>query len=319
MRRKQVLEKGRCILYALLGLVAVFGLTSCQEQLPQPDQITVNGYVTDRTQGKVDFNLSAFKQGQVITTGQVTAVSTQVSTPGYSGQATICGQIVFNNQVTAIVTLDATGSMSWNDPSKLRNTAAKAFIDRLGTQDKAAVASFDTFTSPTPGYRAIRVWQDLTNDKALLKSAVDKATFDGGATNLWDAVADSADVVATNVNPVALVFTDGEDNSSSMNYLDAANYAKGKGVKVFMAGLGNTLAYNQMQEVARITGGTFADTSDPNQLQDLFDRIFNAMRASFCVSVVFSPVPNPGTTIDGVLYVTLNGKTLTVPYQVTFR
>lgn len=305
--------------FGLLALLTLLGLVSCQEPLSQPDEITINGYITDTSQGKVEFNLSALSQGQVITSGQVTAVSTQVSTPGYSGQATICGQIIARQQITAAITLDATGSMSWNDPNRLRNGAAKTFIDRLGSQDRAAVASFDTGTTPTQGYRAIRIWQDLTNDQTLLKQAVDQATFDGAATNLWDAVADSADLVANGVNPVALVFTDGEDNSSSMGYLGAANHARDKGVRVYMAGLGNTLAYGEMQELARITGGTFADTSDPNQLGDLFDKIFNAMRASFCVSVVFSPVPTQGTTIEGTLQVTVNGKTLLVPYKVTFR
>lgn len=304
----------------LIGvLLSLLSLTSCQEQAPQPDQVVINGYTTDSTQGKVEFNVSALKQGQLISSGQVSRADVQISTSGYSGQATVCGQFVVNQQVTAAITLDATGSMAWNDPNKLRNSAAKSFIDRLGSQDKAAVASFDTRTSPTQGYRAIRVWQDVTNDKNLLKSAVDSATFAGAATNLWDAVADSADLVANTVNPVALVFTDGEDNSSWMNYLDAANYAKSKGVKVYMAGLGQTLAYAQMQEVARITGGTFADAADPTELEDLFNKIFNAMRASFCVSVVFSPVPTPGTTIEGTLYVTVNGKTLPVPFQVTFR
>lgn len=180
MHMKKGCAVARIGVFGLAGLLVALSLTSCQEQLPQPDEITVNGYVTDASQGRADFNLSALRQGQVITSGQVTMVSTQVSTPGYSGQATICGQIIVNQQITATITLDATGSMSWNDPNRLRNGAAKAFIYRLGSQDRAAVASFDTYTSPTQGYRAIRIWQDLTNDKTLLNQGVDQATFDGG-------------------------------------------------------------------------------------------------------------------------------------------
>ena len=85
-----------------------------------------------------------------------------------------------------------------------------------------------------------------------------------------------------------------------------------------MVGLGNTLAYAQMQEVARITGGTFADAADPAQLTSLFDRIFNAMRGSFCVQVVFSPTPPSGRTISGVLQPVVNGVRFDVPFDVRF-
>ena len=125
----------------------------------------------------------------------MSSVGVSVTTPGYTGSASVCGQIVVQQQVTAAITLDATGSMSWTDPNRLRNQAAKAFIDRLSSQDRASVASFETGRAPTTGFRAITLWQGLTSDKQLLKAAVDRATYEGSATNLWDAVADSADIV----------------------------------------------------------------------------------------------------------------------------
>lgn len=314
-----LLKRGWRSAVSILVVALLLSLGACSTaSYPQPDSITVNGYVTDTTQGKVDFNVSALANGQVITTGQITAARTTVSTSGYSGNASICGQFVVNNRITAAVTLDSTGSMSWNDPNNLRNGAAKTFIDRMSNQDKAAVASFDTRTTPSQGFRAIMVWEPLTSDQNRLKQAIDSATFARGNTNLWDAVADSADLVTNNVGPVALVLTDGEDNSSRLTYLDAANYAKNKGVKVYMLGLGQTNDA-EMQEVARVTGGTFARADDPAQLDQLFNNIFNAMRGAFCVSVVFTPNPTPGTRITGTLYVTVNGKEVSTDYDVTFR
>ncbi len=282
------------------------------------DQVTLNGYVTDPGTGEARFNLSLLHQGQVATSGSVTAAGVTVHTAGFDGTARICGQIVSQDRVTAAIALDATGSTVLTDPQNARNSAAKGFVDRLTGSDLAAVGSFNSKTAPSPGLRALKVWQDLTPDKGLLKQAIDKATFSQGLTNLWDAVADSADLVAGQANPVALVFTDGIDNKSGLSHLDAANHAKDNGVKVYMLGLGFSLDTQRMQQVAAMTGGTFAATTDASELERLFDRLFNAIRGSFCVAVAFDPAPKPGTEVTGTLHVTVSGKTFAVPFQVGF-
>lgn len=295
---------------------------------PPPSKVVLNGYTTDPTTGNAQFNLSAFdSQNNLLTTGTVSSpsVSNLRSNNGTpTATASVCGQIVYQDRVTAAIVLDSTGSMSLNDPNRDRNAAAKQFVSRMTVNDKAAVASFDTNTSPTSPYLAIRVWQDFTNDKSLLNAAIDRATFAGGNTNLWDAVYDSADLVNNKgVNPIALILTDGINNAGRRSSNDAIANAKSKGVRVYMVGLGdpNSLSFTEMQRVARETGGTFAAVRNAQDLSQLFDGIFNATRASFCIQVTFrinGNPPAPGTNIQGTLSFLVNNAPFSTDFDVTF-
>jgi len=310
-------------------------LGGCGSSLgPTPVKVSLNGYTIDRSKGLVKFNLSAFdNQGHLIEHGTVSDPSvtdlraTLSGQPldAVEGQAVVCGQITVHRNVTCAITLDATGSMSDNDPDHQRAKAAKAFIDRMTAGDLAGVASFDTDTQPTDSYLAIHVWKDFTGDTSALKSAVDQATFEGGATNLWDAVYDDVDWLLTqgSSNRIALVLTDGEDNSSNKTYQEAAEHAVQNDVRIYMVGLGDpsTLDFTAMQEVANQTGGLFAAAQDASQLTDLFNGIFNASKASFCVAVTFTvngQPPQAGTRITGKLAFVLNGKPSQVDFDVVF-
>jgi len=323
----------RAIFASLIILLAIAG---CGSSGPAPTEVTLNGYTIDYDTGTVSFNLSALdSNGELITSGSVESPVARVdraedasgnALDNVSSTATVCGDIYSHDSIIAVITLDATGSMAGNDPYDQRSDAAKAFIDRLGAGDLAAVASFDTDTTPTSGYSAIHIWQDFTNDKTLLYNAVDSATFAGGWTNLWDAVVDDADLLSqqtTSAEKVALVLTDGEDTDSYHTSSEAAEYAKDKGVKVYMIGLGdpNSLDFSEMQQVAAETGGLFAAASDADQLSDMFDGMFNATKASFCISVQFQvdgAPPPPGTTISGTLSFWVNNRNFDVDYTVTF-
>ncbi len=90
-----------------------------------------------------------------------------------------------------------------------------------------------------------------------------------------------------------------------------------------MIGLGDPaeLDFSEMQNVASKTGGLFASVNDPDQLEQLFDGMFNATKASFCISVKFTvngAPPAPGTEIKGTLYFKVNGRDLEAPFDVVF-
>ena len=94
-----------------------------------------------------------------VKTGPNTATVT-LSVNGSSGTATSSADVVF--------AIDSSGSMSTSDPTKLRATGAKNFIDQMdSSKDKVGVVNWDN---------TIRQNQPLTNDFTQAKSVVDQTT-----------------------------------------------------------------------------------------------------------------------------------------------
>ena len=76
-----------------------------------------------------------------------------------------------------------------------------------------------------------------------------------------------------------------------------------------------------MQNVAAATGGLFAAASDASGLQALFDGMFNATKASFCIKVIFlvsGKPPTAGTRITGTLPFQVSGKPFSTDFDVVF-
>lgn len=323
----------RAVVPFVLAAAVAVALSACSSAPKTAASATFNGVTAiDTATGTASMSVSALDgDGNVLGTGTLTAPSASVSevldgsgttvTASYAGTATVCANITGGSgDVTGILTLDATGSMSGSDPNKLRAGAAKAFVDRMRSGDRVAVASFDTSTSATPPYQAIKVYQDLTNDKAPLKTAIDDATFDGGATNLWDAGIDSAAYLkaASGSNKVAVLLTDGMDNNYTGTPADVVAAAKAANVKVYTVGLGTSLDMQELIDVAGQTGGAFAQVQDAADLTGLFDGMFNASQAAGCVRVQFDPAPPSGYTFKGALSFKVDGHPVQATYRVVF-
>ncbi len=318
-----------------IGVLAVglaLAISACSGPLGTSIHATFNGVsAVDGTSGTADMSVSVLDaQGHVLATGVLTgagATVTEATSSGtpvgtaYGATALVCGDITASTgDITGILTLDATGSMASSDPSQLRADAAKGFVARMASTDRVAVASFDTGTTPTAGYSAIEIHQTLTSDKALLGTAIDAATFNGSNTNLWDAGVDSANYLAgvTGTNKIAVLLTDGYDNSSSSTPAGVVGAANSAGVKVFTVGLGSYVDDADLISIASQTGGTFAQVQDAADLAGLFDGVFNATQASGCIRVAFSPVPASGTTLKGSITFKINGEPVTANYVVVF-
>ena len=315
---------------------------------------TVNGYSIDSSlpTKPAKLNVSGVdSSGGVIKTGSISNPNVSLSSITVSSRdvvqvrassyvptgitAAVCGQITGQTGATAAtLSLDSTGSMSITDPPSTpgdftttkRNLAAKLYLDRMGTSDVTAISSFDKGTPATNPYLAIKLWQTFSSDTTLLKSAIDSATFANSGTNLWDAVFDSTDLIATRpeTNKVAVVLTDGEDNSSIKTPTETITNANNKYVKVFLVGLSSaasplsSTALTNMQNIASGTGGVFALASDATALSSVFNGIFNATQGSACVSLIFTPLPPVNTLIQGTLGFSMNGGAVTAPFTVQY-
>jgi uncharacterized protein YegL len=323
------LEGGKAMRFIVAALLLV-GLVACGSGRPVPNKASFNGVSKlEVTTGTANLSVSVLQDDTVLTTGKLSnptvtidpAPNTLVAQQSYTANATPCGDVVPKGEtVTAVLTLDATGSMSGNDPDKLRAVAAKDFVQRITEQDKAAIASFDTFTDPTPPYKDLTVWQDFSSDKILLETAIDKATLQAGNTNVWDAGVDSVSLLKTTTgeNKLVILLTDGENNSSSNRPTDVISMANQNSTSIYTIGLGTSINDEELLDISSSTGGTFNQVNEAQDLIGLYDSIFNASRASGCIAVTFQPVPTPSTVLSGTLTFAADGTTLSTPYTVRF-
>lgn len=167
--------------------------------------------------------------------------------------------------------IDRSASMDDNDASYLRTQLTKNFIDKLdGDKDEGSVISFIAVSE---------VLTELTNDKAVLKNAVDTIVNDSGynsnsGTNgsagiksaLGQLEADTED------HDKYIVFmTDGEDNRHSYSYNSLINEANDNGVTIYTIGLGS-VDDSTLKKVAKDTGGKYYYASEASELISIFEQ-----------------------------------------------
>lgn len=171
-----------------------------------------------------------------------------------------------NNVVVAIdsiLTLDSSGSMSWNDPYDQRKTAAKSFVDALIPGDKAGVVDFDYYAYVT---------QPLTENRDDVKDAIDQIDSNGG-TDIAEAVRASLDELdragAAGRDRVVVLLTDG-DGYYEQSLTQRAISSK---TAIYTIGLGTEANATLLQSIADSTGGQFYWVQDANELAGAFDRV----------------------------------------------
>lgn len=325
------------IFMGLILLLLAACVTPEKKSVPDsvPDKATVNGLIkVDNTKGRADFSVSAFKGEQLLEEGTIsdvsatvesvssraTAASLQTTAATYNATAAVCqnGNITSAGDMSALILMDASGSMRWNDRDKLRNKAAKEFVSRMTGNDRAVVAWF----SSSEGYT---LEQELTADKTLLEAGIDRATLYRGTTNLWGSSYDGVNYIHSKVqgdkNKFVLVLTDGEDTKGFKKPADIITLAQNTKVRMFMIGLEASVGSvdtDNMMKIAGDTNGFYRSVRDAQGLSELFNSAFNAAKSAGCVSVTFSPVPPKGTTLKGKLSFKVNDTSFEVDYEVVF-
>lgn len=175
------------------------------------------------------------------------------------------------------VLLDTTGSMGQELP-RVKNAVAK-FIDELRDDDSIAIYSFTT---------SLDLLQDFTRDRALAKRAVMRTRAAGG-TALFDAIAQVARVLEHRKGKrAAIVFTDGDDNSSVLRARAAIDRAKKAGVPIYMVAQGEALASKSlikgMREIAATTGASMYEAHKPGDVVNIFRDIVGDLQHTYLLA-----------------------------------
>ncbi|MGL5479719.1 MAG: VWA domain-containing protein [Clostridium sp.] len=158
--------------------------------------------------------------------------------------------------------IDSSGSMGWNDPENLRVEASKLFVDSLYDKDMAYVIDFDNYG---------KVYQSLTNDKTLIKKALDRIDDDGG-TNISEGLRAAINELKGDRgerSKYAILLTDGDGYYDKNESIKAAE----EGIKIYTIGLGKSYDKYVLGDIADKTGGKFFAITTAEELIEIFDRI----------------------------------------------
>lgn len=211
------------------------------------------------TDGKVSVTVEHFSTYILLNKVEFDKVwEAEIKPPGTSTDSQYTG-------VDIVFVIDSSGSMQSNDKNNIRLNAAKAFVDKMGENDRAAVVDFDSYAT---------LYQEFTNDHSLLYTAIDKVNSSGG-TNLSNGMNKaiglftSSSYTRTDAYKYIIFLTDG-DGSYSTSY---TTQAKDNGIVVYTIGLGAGVKTSTLTAIAEGTGGKYYFASTANDLPNIYTEI----------------------------------------------
>lgn len=201
--------------------------------------------------------------------------------------------------VSALLVMDCSGSMKYDDKIDGAREAARAFVTQMRPGDRTGLLSFCAGT---------RLTQPLTDDTELLSRAVARLDADG-PTPLYDGLIAGVEALASQEGRRALLLlSDGRDchhppcdaNPGSKATLEEALVqAKASGLAVEVIGLGdrgtsgnaNTgIDEAALRRIASETGGEYYYAPDGAALTALYARLSGSIQQEYALTYV-SPRP----------------------------
>lgn len=202
-----------------------------------------------------------------------------ITVKGDSGEEALPMDVVFG--------IDVSNSMSWNDPSGLRRSAAIYFVNKLKNGvDQAGVVDWND---------GIHVNHALDSNMPNVITAINSYNYD---SNGWTDIHLGLDTCIANLDAnsrsgesvkVIIFLTDGI-NSAGPGYDHAqALDAKAKNYVIFGIGLKgqDEVAEEDLIDMATTTGGKYFIVTSPEDLQSVYDDIYTTInRAPQNVNIV---------------------------------
>ncbi|SEC18389.1 S-layer homology domain-containing protein [Paenibacillus sp. GP183] len=171
-----------------------------------------------------------------------------------------------STKLDLVFVIDSTGSMQWNDPNRYRVSGTKDVIDKLGSEDRAAIFKFTQYAT---------LLKEFTNDKDSLKNATDQIDANGG-TNINAGVRAGLELIKKDgridATKYIILLTDGSNDPPAPFDSTLLDLAKSLGVKIHSIGLGNSVDTTFLKNISDTTGGDFYLSKDAQQLSDIFKK-----------------------------------------------
>jgi len=176
------------------------------------------------------------------------------------------------------ILLDTTGSMQQELP-RVKNAVAK-FIDDLRDDDSRCRLFLRGVARPVAGLHE-RTKRSPSEPSCELELR--------GTTALFDAISQITHVLEQRSGKrAAVVFTDGDDNSSVLRARAAIDRAKKAGVPIYMVAQGEGLASKSllkgMKEIAAGTGASMYEAHKPSDVAGIFHDIVGDLQHTYLLS-----------------------------------
>ncbi len=224
--------------------------------------------------------------------------------------------------IAVALTMDYSGSMDTSPYDSVSGKSqrivdmengVKTFVNALMTSDKAEIIKFD---------ETINVAQSFTSSKQLLLKAIDSVYYLGGSTALFQSiytgVQDVATQSASSYARAVVAFTDGGENSSTIDMTGLLQAAQSNGIPIYTIGLLDSSYHStppgyysdeaNLVMIADSTGGFYFYAPSAAQLTQVYDKISGQLSNAYSVSITWpsSTLPPSGTTVTAVVTVTYN-------------
>jgi hypothetical protein len=192
-----------------------------------------------------------------------------------------------------VFVIDNSGSMQWNDPSGLRLTGAKSYVDMMKVPDRAATVQFSGSAFLVGGHH-------LTWNYPQVKTDIDSFPPPGGGTNIPAGLSIATDELIGYGDSdhiwVEILLTDGRNSGGSdADTILEAQRAAANGVIIFTIGLlvGGDVNEPLLQQVAAITGGEYHQAPTADALEDIYLGIFQQIMNIAGTKIDDPMNPNP--------------------------
>ena len=166
--------------------------------------------------------------------------------------------------------LDASGSMQESNKFGIVKEIVDDFIDKR-EHDKLALSIFADFA-----YVAVPLTYDKVSIKRLLKR-IEVGVAGKQRTALYEALFLSSNLFKTSnaKDKIAILLTDGIDNTGTIPLNVAIKTAKKYGIKVYTVGVGRVGDFNPavLKEIASQTGGEYFSANSVDKLKKIYATI----------------------------------------------
>ena len=219
------------------------------------------------------------------------------------------------------INIDSSGSMSSNDPNRIRVDAAQQFVDMvLGMRRGTQLSVFDFGAGYTEGYEYSRLLHYFSSDSQALKAAIDECLEDG-STPLFESTNEILDTLvsvipAGSFERAMLVLSDGAPDRMDLEPT-VISVAQSNNIPINTVALGTGEQNEVMSDLANDTGGIFTSASSAADLKDAFENVAMGSALGYMVYVLKFPSNAIPTTKTSVLLTIKSGKkTQEVPLDI---